>query len=101
MKSIDALGRRRRLTQTHGLRSLFPKLPHDCHSRLLRIAMSQPAWDQLDSLAATSSAPTLPRAYGELLERLLARADASSRLLVSAAAETVQPQRVEVSLTDQ
>jgi hypothetical protein len=101
MRNIDALGRRRHLAQNRGLRSLFPKLPHDCRSRLLRIAMSQKAWDQLDNLVATSSAPTQPRAYGELLEGLLARTDSSSRIPVSTAEETVQRQEVEVSLKDQ
>jgi hypothetical protein len=100
MKSIDALGRRRRLAQNRGLRSLFPKLPQDCRSRLLRIAMSQQAWDRLDSLVATSSAPTQPRAYGELLERLLARTGSPSRILVSTAAPTMSPQEVGISLKD-
>ncbi len=100
MKRIDALGRRRHLAQNRGLRSLFPQLPQDCRSRLLRIAMSQQAWDQLDSLVATSSAPTQPRAYGELLERLLACTDSPSRMLVRAAAPTLPPQEVGISLKD-
>ena len=82
MHATDVLGRRRHLTQNRGLRSLFPKLPDDCRSRLIRVAMSYRAWERLESLVASSSAPTLPRAYGELLERLLANADSSSRIVV-------------------
>ena len=82
MRLTDTLGRRRHLTQNRGLRSLFPKLPDDCHSRLIRVAMPHRAWERLASLVASSSAPTLPRAYGELLERLLANFDSSSRITV-------------------
>lgn len=88
MHATDVLGRRRHLTQNRGLRSLFPKLPDDCYSRLIRVAMSQRAWERLESLVASSSAPTLPRAYGELLERLLASVDSPSRIIVRPAQST-------------
>ncbi len=68
MESCDRLGRRRRPGQHRGLRSLFPHLPVGTRSRLIRVAMSSVAWERLDGLVATSSAPTVPRAYGELLE---------------------------------
>lgn len=77
MEKIDALGRRRRPTQNSGLRSLFPKLPNDMLSRLIRVAMSRQTWEQLEMLVARSSATTKPRAYGEVLEQLLAAADSS------------------------
>jgi hypothetical protein len=96
MRTTDALGRRRHLAQNRGLRSLFPKLPDDCHSRLLRIAMSQRAWAQLDSLVASSSASTLPRAYGELLERLLANTDFSSRIIIRPSEQTAPHNLVEL-----
>src|SRR5262249_54803898 len=93
METTDALGRCRHLSQNRGLRSLFPKLPQDCHSRLIRIAMSQRAWERLASLVASSSAPTLPRAYGELLDRLLANVDSSSRI-TSRSSEQMAPHNV-------
>jgi len=73
MQRRDILGRRRQQTQNRGLRSLFPKLPPTYRSRLIRVAMTHFAWTQLDALAAESHASTTPRAYGEALERLLAR----------------------------
>src|ERR1044071_8757748 len=77
METTDALGRRRRPTQNRGLRSLFPKLPNDVLSRLIRVAMARQTWEQLEMLVAHSSATTKPRAYGEILERLLSAADSS------------------------
>lgn len=88
MHTTDTLGRRRHLTQNRGLRSLFPKLPDDYYSRLIRVAMSHQAWERLASLVASSSAPTLPRAYGEWLERLLANFDSSSRITVRPSEQT-------------
>jgi hypothetical protein len=82
MEITDALGRRRRLTQNRGLRPLFPKLPSEYSSRLIRLAMSSRAWEQIERLVAGSSAPTLPRAYGEVVERLLETFEASSRSVV-------------------
>ena len=67
----DTLGRRRQPGQNRGLRSLFPKLPHDTQSRLVRIAMSGHAWERLEQLVAQAATSTKPRAYGEVLERLL------------------------------
>ncbi|HJY84781.1 MAG TPA: hypothetical protein VKK81_27320 [Candidatus Binatia bacterium] len=97
MHTTDVLGRRRHLAQNRGLRSLFPKLPNDCYSRLLRIAMSQKAWARLESLVAHSSAPTQPRAYGELLERLLANADFSSRTISRPSEQTAPHNVVELA----
>src|SRR5215510_15944629 len=87
METTDALGRRRRPTQNRGLRSLFPKLPNDVLSRLIRVAMSRQTWEQLEMLVAQSSATTKPRAYGEILEQLLATVAASSHLAVRASAK--------------
>ena len=67
----DVLGRRRRPQQNRGLRSLFPKLPQDAQSRLVRIAMSGRAWERLEQLVSQSATSTKPRSYGEVLERLL------------------------------
>jgi hypothetical protein len=71
MAMTDALGRRRQAAQQRGLRPLFPKLPADCRSRLLRIAMSADAWARLDALVTHAPAVTRPRALGQTLERLL------------------------------
>jgi len=79
METTDALGRRRRVTQSRGLRPLFPKLPTDFQSRLIRLAMSTRAWARIESLVAHSSAPTLPRAFGEVVERLLENFDSASQ----------------------
>jgi hypothetical protein len=84
MAITDALGRRRRPTQNRGLRPLFPKLPSAYRSRLLRLAMSLQAWEQLERLVARSAAATLPRAYGEVVERLLEHSETTAR-------ETVRP----------
>lgn len=80
MGRTDALGRRRRLSQNRGLRSLFPKLPAEYESRVIRLAMPSAIWTRIEHLISRSSAPTLPRAYGELMEQLLENFDASSRL---------------------
>jgi hypothetical protein len=82
MVTTDILGRRRRPAQNRGLRPLFPKLPSEYSSRLIRLAMSSRAWEQIERLVAGSSAPTPPRAYGEVVERLLETFDASSRSVV-------------------
>ena len=79
MKERDALGRRRQPEQNRGLRSLFPKLPQDTQSRLIRVAMSSQAWEQLERLVAEASAPTKPRAYGDALEQLLNTYSASQQ----------------------
>src|SRR5512147_2000885 len=72
MPHVDRLGRRRRPDQHRGLRSLFPTLPADCQSRLIRVAMSAGAWMRLDELVAAAQAPTAPRAIGTLIETWLA-----------------------------
>jgi len=74
MERRDTLGRRRGADQNRGLRPLFPRLPAGVRSRLIRVAMAAAAWDRLDVLVAQSSAPSLPRAYGELLEGWLGAA---------------------------
>ena len=74
----DALGRRRQPQQNRGLRSLFPKLPHDTQSRLVRIAMSGRAWERLEQLVSQAATATKPRAYGEVLEHLLDNLSAPS-----------------------
>jgi hypothetical protein len=74
MALTDALGRRRAASQNRGLRPLYPRLPSDYRSRLIRVAMAQPLWEQLDRLLAASAAPTKPRAIGELFERALTSA---------------------------
>jgi len=79
MTPTDSLGRRRLPGQHRGLRPLFPKLPADFETRLLRIAMSTQAWRQLEALAADPPAATRPRAIGAAIERALAHADAPSR----------------------
>jgi len=74
MPTVDRLGRRRQPAQHRGLRSLFPVLPPDCQSRLMRVAMSAAAWARLESLVATGAAPTPPRALGMLIESWLSAA---------------------------
>lgn len=80
MEKTDALGRRRRLSQNRGLRSLFPKLPGEYESRVIRLAMSSDVWIRIERFVSQSSAPTPPRAYGEVIERLLENFDSSLRL---------------------
>jgi hypothetical protein len=70
----DAIGRRRRPTQSRGLRPLYPLLPPGLRSRSIRVAMSAAAWLRLEGVVSRSSAATAPRAVGELIERAL-RAD--------------------------
>jgi hypothetical protein len=91
MQTTDALGRRRHPTQLRGLRSLFPTLPPDCRSRLVRVAMSAAAWRQLDDLLARSAAPTPPRALGELIAQWLVAGAVRRRPLSAAAAAVPFP----------
>ena len=92
MEKTDALGRRRRLAQNRGLRSLFPKLPNEHESRVIRIAMPSATWGRVEDLISRSLAPTLPRAYGELVEQLLENLDSSSsRVGGSSAFQTPAP----------
>ena len=96
MHTTDRLGRRRHPAQQRGLRPLFPKLPQACSSRLIRIAMSDAAWQRLDGLVTASSAATKPRALGELLEGLLAgeavsRETPRTAAIGSARVDTVAP----------
>ena len=82
MDRTDALGRRRRLSQNRGLRPLFPKLPGEYQSRAIRVAMPSGAWERIERLVSRSSAPTLPRAYGEVMAQLLENFDSTSRAMV-------------------
>jgi hypothetical protein len=61
---------------------MFPKLPGEYRSRVLRLAMAPQAWERFERLVARVSAPTLPRAYGEVLEQLLENSDSSARVTV-------------------
>src|SRR5947209_5283384 len=71
MHAQDKLGRRRTAAQNRGLRPLFPELPADFNSRLLRVAMAAESWDLFDQRIALSAAPTRPRAVGQVLEHAL------------------------------
>ena len=83
MTDMDRLGRRRAPAQNRGLRPLFPKLPADVVTRSLRIAMSAPAWQQLETLADVAVAPTRPRAIGAVVERALEQLDGDRPTLAS------------------
>lgn len=52
---------------------MHPPLPRGVRSRSLRVAMAEEAWRLLSERLETSSAPTAPRAVGEILERALYR----------------------------
>ncbi len=73
----DSLGRRRREDQGRGLRPLHPVLPEEWASRAVRVAMSEADWARLDSLAraAAAESPTMARAYGLAIARLLREAE--------------------------
>jgi hypothetical protein len=72
MELRDRIGRKRQAGQARGLRPLFPKLPSSFESRAVRIAMTTPAWNRIDSLMAERDHETRPRALGEVIETLLA-----------------------------
>lgn len=90
METIDALGRRRQPGQNRGLRPLFPRLPESFDSRVVRIAMTRPAWSRLDTMLAEDAGATRPRAFGELLERMLARLDVASAISESAPSRGIE-----------
>ena len=75
MDTRDSIGRRRQASQNRGLRPLFPKLPTSFESRAVRIAMTTPAWNRIDTLMAERPKETRPRAIGEVIETLLAHFD--------------------------
>jgi len=79
MQQVDRLGRRRGATQTRGLRPLFPLLPRAWLSRALRVAMSGPAWAELEARAAAElhGGETRARALGRVLMGLMERAPAA------------------------
>jgi hypothetical protein len=69
----DRLGRRRTPLQERGLRPLHPLLPEEWISKALRVAMSETDWARFDALLARyrAFAPTLARAHGMVLSRLM------------------------------
>jgi hypothetical protein len=69
----DRLGRRRTPGQERGLRPLYPALPEEWVSRVLRVAMSESDWARFEDMVAdyTTLAPTQARACGLVLSRLL------------------------------
>ncbi|HLI80752.1 MAG TPA: hypothetical protein VKV03_12265 [Candidatus Binataceae bacterium] len=71
------MGRRRKASQNRGLRPLFPRLPTSFQSRAVRVAMTTPAWNRIDTLMAERAQQTRPRALGEVIETLLAHFDTS------------------------
>lgn len=52
---------------------MHPRLPRGVRSHSVRVAMTEEAWGLLCELLEASSAPTAPRAVGEVLERALYR----------------------------
>lgn len=74
MTRRDSLGRRRRPSQSRGLRPLYPQLPAGIASRPVRVAMSAVGWTRLERALAASPAATRPRAIGAMLEQALAPA---------------------------
>jgi hypothetical protein len=44
--------------------------------------MAMESWQRIERLVSRSSAPTLPRAYGEVMEQLLENFDSASRDVV-------------------
>jgi len=95
MENTDVLGRRRRPAQNRGLRSLFPKLPSEHESRVIRLAMRSATWERIEHLISHSAAPTLPRAYGELVERLLEVFVSSSSEQRSSSSFQISPSKEE------
>jgi hypothetical protein len=93
METRDRIGRRRQAEQNRGLRPLFPKLPTTFESRAVRIAMTSPAWNRLDSLVADRAQETRPRALGEIIETLLAHFDTSLAEPWAVAIHSQQPLR--------
>jgi hypothetical protein len=52
--------------------------------------MPSRAWERIEHLVSRSSAPTLPRAYGEVIAQLLENFDSTSRAMVQ---PSLQPLR--------
>ncbi len=69
----DCRGRRRQPNQERGLRPLHPLLPEQWTSKALRVAMSEEDWLRFEALVRTAvpQAPTLARAHGVVLARLI------------------------------
>jgi hypothetical protein len=69
----DKLGRRRSPEQERGLRPLYPPLPDEWISKVLRVAMSESDWARLEALVTrhAASASTQARAHGLALSHLM------------------------------
>ena len=71
----DRRGRMRRPNQERGLRPMHPLLPSHWTSKAVRVAMSQDDWERLDdmvrSVMSQTQTPTLARANGLVISRLL------------------------------
>lgn len=91
MPTVDRLGRRHHPDQHRGLRSLFPTLPVDCQSRLIRVAMSATAWARLDELVAGAQAPTPPRAIGAFIEAWLSAESARTHVSMARSITVTAP----------
>ena len=77
----DRRGRRRQPNQGRGLRPLHPLLPERWTSKALRVAMSPVDWARFVALVrcVAPQAPTLARAHGVAISRLIDRADIPRR----------------------
>lgn len=71
--SLDRRGRCRKPDQERGLRPLYPLLPPEWTSRVLRVAMSGEDWARFDALVRESSAQavTQARAHGRAISTLI------------------------------
>jgi hypothetical protein len=69
----DRLGRRRSPEQERGLRPLYPALPEEWISKVLRVAMPESDWERFEALVRRYApmAPTQARACGLVLSGLL------------------------------
>ena len=69
----DCLGRHRQPGQERGLRPLYPPLPRQWSSKVLRVAMSCEDWERFDALIENIApeAPTEARAQGIVIARLI------------------------------
>jgi hypothetical protein len=75
----DRLGRLRRPNQERGLRPLHPLLPEEWTSKAVRVAMSRDDWARFEALVrgVAPQVPTLARAHGVVISRLIDHADSS------------------------
>ncbi len=77
----DRRGRRRQPNQERGLRPLHPPLPQQWESKALRVAMSREDWSRFEALVRDVEVhePTLPRAHGTVISRLIEDSTQSAR----------------------